>query len=183
MSKLNTVAKDGLLTLPDGSTIPLDSPEWHQWLADNHSFRFETSHGAYSYTARKDTIKSGSYWYAYRKIKGQLYKRYLGNSRELDQERLDKVADLLVKPSQSERSPVLGNSFGNSDDAELEQERNRSRLLQRQLENAKAECEKLKRQLEQKERDRLNQTTALGTVYFQLLNQLHRAKAEESRSM
>ena len=172
MSKLNTVAKDGLLTLPDGSTIPLDSSEWHQWLADNHSFRFETSHGAYSYTARKDTIKSGSYWYAYRKIKGQLYKRYLGNSRELDQERLDKVADLLVKPSQSERSPVLGNSLGNSDDAELEQERKKSQLLQRQLENTKAENKRLRQQLEQKERDRLNQTTALGAVYFQLLNQL-----------
>jgi len=96
---------------------------------------------------------------------------------------LDKVADLLVKPSQSERSPVLGNSFGNSDDAELERERKKSQLLYRKLENAKAECEKLKRQLEQKERDRLNQTTALGAVYFQLLNQLHRAKAEEFRSM
>jgi hypothetical protein len=39
MSKLNTVAKDGLLTLPDGFTIPLDSPEWHQWLANNRTFR------------------------------------------------------------------------------------------------------------------------------------------------
>jgi hypothetical protein len=43
MSKLKTVAKDGLLTLPDGFTIPLGSKEWHQWLADNRSFRFETN--------------------------------------------------------------------------------------------------------------------------------------------
>jgi hypothetical protein len=144
MSKLKTVAKDGSLTLPDGSTIALDSPEWHQWLADNHSFRFETSHGAYSYTARKETIKSGSYWYAYRKIKGQLHKRYLGNSNHLNQKRLDKVADLLVKPSQSEKSLVLGNSLGNSEEAELEQLRKKSQLLYRKLENAKAECEEPK---------------------------------------
>ena len=183
MSKLNTVAKDGLLTLPDGSTIALDSPEWHQWLANNRSFRFETNHGAYTYTARKDAIKSGSYWYAYRKIKGQLHKRYLNNSNHLNQKRLDEVADLLVKPTQSEKSLVLGNSLGNSEDAELEQQRKRCQLLQRQLDNTKAENKRLRQQLEQKERDRLNQTTALGAVYFQLLNQLHRAKAEEFRSM
>ena len=183
MSKLKTVAKDGSLTLPDGSTIALDSPEWHQWLANNRSFRFETNHGAYTYTARKDAIKSGSYWYAYRKIKGQLHKRYLNNSNHLNQKRLDEVADLLVKPTQSEKSLILGNSLGNSEEAELEQERKKSQLLQRQLDNTKAENKRLRQQLEQKERDRLNQTTALGAVYFQLLNQLHRAKAEEFRSM
>ena len=112
-----------------------------------------------------------------------MYKRYLGNSRELDQERLDKVADLLVKPSQSEKSLVLSNSFGNSEEAELEQERTRCQLLQGQLENTKAENKRLRQQLEQKERDRLSQTTILGAGYFQLLNQLHRAKAEEFRSM
>ena len=86
----------------------------------------------------------------------------MGNSNHLNQKRLDEVADLLVKPTQSEKSLILGNSLGNSEEAELEQERKKSQLLQRQLENAKAECENLKRLLKEKERDRLSQTTILG---------------------
>ncbi len=62
-------------------SMKIGSPGWYQWLAENQSFRFESDQEKFS--ARKEVIRSGSYWYAYRRRKGRLRKVYLGKSSDL----------------------------------------------------------------------------------------------------
>ena len=39
--------------------------------------------------------RHGAFWYAYRRVHGQLYKRYVGRSDQLTPDKLDQVASLL----------------------------------------------------------------------------------------
>ena len=93
---------DGTLQLltDDGSItdhIQLGSVEWHIWLENSQSFRFETS--SLSFTARQEQRPGGRYWYAYRRRHGKLRIAYLGKSSELSIERLNAVAAFLAEDS------------------------------------------------------------------------------------
>src|SRR5215469_6020164 len=77
-----------------------DSAEWFEWLANLDAFRFIGKHG--SFTARKERIvgrdkkqKGGQYWYAYRKLKGHQFKRYLGANKKLSLDYLEESARLI----------------------------------------------------------------------------------------
>lgn len=75
--------------------IPVDSPEWLQWLSGAHTtFRFESEQG--SFTARRENKGGGQYWYAYRKAHGRLHKTYLGKSTELSRERMHAALQTLL---------------------------------------------------------------------------------------
>ncbi|HEV7665610.1 MAG TPA: AAA family ATPase, partial [Chloroflexota bacterium] len=71
------------------------SGAWRRALDDDHQggFRFESPRG--HFTARREARRNVSYWYAYRKSQGKIYKLYLGRSSELTRERLDDVAQTL----------------------------------------------------------------------------------------
>src|SRR5215470_357535 len=74
--------------------LPIEDPAWFAWLEGVSSFAFHGQRG--SFTARKETKQRGAvYWYAYRKTKGKLAKKYLGKTADLTLTRLEAVADVL----------------------------------------------------------------------------------------
>jgi chromosome segregation ATPase len=114
----------GIMELPTGKCFEVGSREWWDWLnsSDAESFRFDCDFGAKGYRARKEEIKarSGSFWYAYKRIEGKLRKRYLGKSEELSLERLESIAYDLAKPVEARSEVELPNkSVGNYSTDEL----------------------------------------------------------------
>src|SRR5579884_1414025 len=87
--------------------IPIDSPEWLQWLCGAHTtFRFESEQG--SFTARRENKGGGWYWYAYRKAHGRLHKTYLGKSTELSRERMHAALQTLLTQEAAASMPKEG---------------------------------------------------------------------------
>ena len=82
------------LGLAISDEIRVGSPEWYAWLADHPAFTFEGSTGHFS--ARRETRRASSYWYAYRWRAGKLCKAYLGKTAELTQEHLEQVSARLA---------------------------------------------------------------------------------------
>jgi len=125
MSKTDYSVTAGIMELPDGHCFEVGTSEWWNWLKSEKakSFRFECDFGVKGYRARKEEIKSrsGSFWYAYKRVNGKLRKRYLGKSEELSLERLESIAYDLAKPTESKHSEVeLPNkSVGNYSTEEL----------------------------------------------------------------
>lgn len=72
------------------TAIRVASPAWFDWLVSHRSFRYECSEG--SFTANKETRKAGMFWYANRRVNGQLRRAYLGASSDLTLEKLVEVA-------------------------------------------------------------------------------------------
>ena len=67
---------------------------WFTWLEEALSFSFHGQRG--SFTARKETKQRGDvYWYAYRKMKGKLAKKYLGKTADLTLAHLEAAAGAL----------------------------------------------------------------------------------------
>lgn len=87
----------GILNLPDRTTIRLHSVRGQKWLNDPKNRIFRYFAGERSFTARKETSKTGQadYWYAYRKVAGNLHKRYIGKSEDMSIFRLHEVATAL----------------------------------------------------------------------------------------
>ena len=84
----------GILEPEYGNMIQIDTKCWFGWLTENKSFRYESNNHA-PFTVRKE---KSDYWYGYRKIAGKLYKRYIGRSLEVTQEKLESVAEELTTP-------------------------------------------------------------------------------------
>lgn len=80
----------------DWKTIELDSDQWQEWLNSpiNTGFHFTARIGEFS--ARKEKRRKGFFWYAYRKIHGQLFKKYLGKSEKLTITTLEHMAKSLA---------------------------------------------------------------------------------------
>lgn len=105
-------------------SLKVDTPEWYYWLKEAILFTF--TNGLGSFTARKEPAsnrRGGSYWRAYRKKEGKLYRVYLGKDQELSLVRLNRAAqELLQQPNAAvvvERRNLVGkpdsavaNSFG-----------------------------------------------------------------------
>ena len=74
--------------------LTIEDPAWFAWLDEVSSFAFHGQSG--SFTARKETKQRGAvYWYAYRKTKGKLAKKYLGKTADLTLARLEDVVGVL----------------------------------------------------------------------------------------
>lgn len=94
------------LELENGNIVEVGSEQWYEWLESNGSFRFESGFaGDDSFTARKHKRESGNFWYAYRKVGGQLKNAYVGKSENLSTERMLAIAQKLNQPSQSKSQP------------------------------------------------------------------------------
>lgn len=124
MAKKDYSVTAGIMELPSGKCFEVGSQDWWSWLysSEAESFRFECDFGVKGYRARKEEIKarSGSFWYAYKRIEGKLRKRYLGKSEELTLERLESVAYDLAKPVEARPETELPNkSMGNYSTDEL----------------------------------------------------------------
>jgi predicted ATPase/DNA-binding CsgD family transcriptional regulator len=84
--------------------IPVGSTDWWTWLSspDARGFRFASAAGGF--TARRERRRSGWYWYARRKVAGQVRTAYLGRGADLTVERLDAVLQQLNASAPTGRS-------------------------------------------------------------------------------
>jgi LuxR family maltose regulon positive regulatory protein len=75
-----------------------ETPAWYAWLEEVTVFTYTSRYGTFS--ARKEAIahgRGGTYWRAYRKSKGRLYRVYLGKSEQLTMARLNATARELAR--------------------------------------------------------------------------------------
>lgn len=93
------IVQDGVLWAGEQGTavfppIPLDSPQWNNWLTTHNQFKFKGAAGHFS--ARREIRHGNDYWYAYRRRSGKLHKAYLGKSEEITPARLEQAAAKLA---------------------------------------------------------------------------------------
>ena len=75
----------------ESDPIVLGTPEWYDWLEQHTAFTFVDAAG--TFTARKSMLRTGgSYWKAYHRRQGKLYRIHLGHSHALTLERLQAAA-------------------------------------------------------------------------------------------
>ena len=80
--------------------LKLDTPEWFEWLTRANIFAFACEQG--SFTARKEPAsnqRGDTYWRAYRRKEGKLYRVYLGKNAELSLSRLLDTAKQIADQS------------------------------------------------------------------------------------
>ena len=113
-STIPRVTGDRLLrTESERDPIVLDTSEWYSWLEQHDSFMFVDVEG--SFTARKSIVSTGgSYWKAYYKRQGKLYRIHLGYSDKLTLEKLQTAARTFADNGISEKKPDLSSTRSNS---------------------------------------------------------------------
>lgn len=80
------------------SGINVGSPDWFGWLECNRSFHYSCSKG--HFTANKN---SKGYWYAQRRVRGELLQHYMGQTAKLTLESLLDAAEKLTLAEISNR--------------------------------------------------------------------------------
>jgi len=154
MNKPDYSVTAGIMELPSGKCFEVGSHEWWNWVNSDkaESFRFECDFGVRGYRARREEIKSrsGSFWYAYKRVDGKLRKRYLGKSEELTLERLENIAYDLAKPPESRKEAIeLPNkSIGNCSINELRESLQQQRTNAIERENCYSQLLEQKIQLD-----------------------------------
>ena len=76
------------------SSIRVGSPEWYTWLSEHDRFSFQGENGRF--TAQSEMRRNKTYWYAYRRRNGKLFKLYLGKAEELSPERMQQASLTLA---------------------------------------------------------------------------------------
>lgn len=104
MAKMTPEIRDQFLfCYPDPAPVcALESPAWFAWLETALAFRYCSGqrrnlfrrhgplYGPVSF--RKEQRRQVGLWYAYRRVHGVLYKRYVGKSARLTLARLEETA-------------------------------------------------------------------------------------------
>lgn len=84
----------GRFLYTDLLAVPLDSPDWFDWLAHHTTFYFDSPLGCF--TARHEPRANALFWYAFRRYRKRLFKAYLGRSADLTSAHLLEVAQQLA---------------------------------------------------------------------------------------
>ena len=133
--------------------IHLDSEQWFQWLnlPSSKSFKFEpVDQRTSDFIATKETKTDGDFWYAYKKINGELYHCYIGLSKDLTLVRLREIGLQLLQNAKN-NSPSSQQSYiqevhlnfpGKSQ--EVDQPKQETQKLQDELANSCLELQKSK---------------------------------------
>ena len=75
--------------------ILVGSPAWYDWLEHQSTFTFVDQ--ALTFTARMSVLRTrGSYWKAYHRRQGKLYRIHLGHAHTLTLERLQAAAQAFA---------------------------------------------------------------------------------------
>lgn len=77
--------------LPMGGSIRVESAAWYTWLDEPSTTRFAYAAfdpavgavGCFVTIRKEQRVRGGSYWVAYRRCQGRLWKHYLGASSRL----------------------------------------------------------------------------------------------------
>lgn len=63
----------------DQGHIHVDTPEWFAWLENNKAFYISVIHQLKCEVSVRVEVRHGTrHWYAYKRVHGTLYKRYVG---------------------------------------------------------------------------------------------------------
>jgi LuxR family maltose regulon positive regulatory protein len=90
--KWSEQAQSYVLSIGDQASEQALTSDWLEQIA---SFSFHSRSGMH-YTVRKQRVQRGSsYWYGYRRLHGDIVKRYLGRTADLTLARLEEIARLL----------------------------------------------------------------------------------------
>jgi len=86
-------------------TLSVGTSSWLAWVQTATSFTFKNEEGSFTaHKTRASNGRGGWYWYASRRWRGHLFKRYLGTSEHLTLSRLREVAhDLTVCTGDTQR--------------------------------------------------------------------------------
>lgn len=92
--------------------IELDSPAWFDWLQQERSFRFvysSTQVFNLNLTIRPEKRGDRTYWQAWKTIRGQTTKKYLGPTAKLTRAKLERTAQWFINHHhlQSEIDPSI----------------------------------------------------------------------------
>lgn len=93
--------------------IPLDSPAWFDWLAQENSFRFvyrKVTGQQVNLTIRPEKRGRRTYWQAWKTIQGRTHKKYLAPTARLTRAKLDVVGEwflALVEAKQTQDDSLL----------------------------------------------------------------------------
>jgi len=87
--------RQGILDIPQGESVSLDTPDWFAWLQQGTSFCYSGSLPLIRLTVRCEKRRQQFFWYAYCKWGGKLHNVYLGKSPQLTQETLDQACHTI----------------------------------------------------------------------------------------
>jgi serine/threonine-protein kinase PknK len=82
--------------VPPSDALVIGSDAWRAALEDDDRAGFHFAGASGQFTARRETRRQTTYWYAYRKSGRRLHKVYLGRTVELSLERLEQAAAALT---------------------------------------------------------------------------------------
>lgn len=105
----------GTLFFEDAEQCPVDSPQFSEIIGDGYTSTIRLislSNGWYEkewmsevgfviydinvqMTLRREERSGRGYWYAYRRVLGKLYKRYVGQDEEVDEKKLLTIAQKM----------------------------------------------------------------------------------------
>lgn len=88
-----TVISNILYTDDPATGTKVGSFEWFCYLED--ATKFYVDCGASGFTCRKEKMRNGYFWYAYKKVNGKLHKRYIGLKESIDQKRLQDIESFI----------------------------------------------------------------------------------------
>lgn len=94
-----TIISGTMYTDDDWNGLQVGSDEWSIYLEDGQTFYYDHPTGAFS--AQKQHHRHGYFWYAYKRINGKLYKKYLGMRETIDADRLLQVAGQYAEIAKS----------------------------------------------------------------------------------
>ena len=105
--------QDGTLNAqPDAehASVAVGSAEWFRWLEQPEvtAFRYLQGVSQFSFSARRESRRGQQYWYAYRRYRGRLHKRYLGRSADLTPELLAAAAARFASDLDIEDDLAIG---------------------------------------------------------------------------
>jgi hypothetical protein len=143
----------GTIELESGQVVEFDSPKARAWLAElitdtesgrekGRSFRYESMRGHPSFTARNQPIRGISYWYASKKVGGNLNKIYIGKLEDVSIERLESVAEKIAIPK-----PKKVGEDTTGDTNEVAESPDRIQALEAQMAEMQAFLEELRGKL------------------------------------
>ncbi len=90
-------------------SLPWEGEGWLKWLEEHHAFAFHGRNGQINLLKEKRRRGGEGYWYAYRRHKERMAKRYAGRSTQLSMERLEEIAVLLALEDETQpaSTPVV----------------------------------------------------------------------------
>jgi hypothetical protein len=79
------------------TTLFVNSHDWFAWLAEASGFYVKHPVGNFFCRKEKSVRRGKPYWSAHRRLRGKVYRAYVGHDDDVTRERLDEIAEHLAQ--------------------------------------------------------------------------------------